>query len=76
MKAATWTAAVAIVIAVSFATGVVEVRTAFISASAAIAATLLDSLLGATLERKRRLGNNAVNFLSTLFAAAIAFALS
>lgn len=68
--------AVAIVTAVSFATGVVEVRTALISASAAIAATLLDSLLGATLERKRRLGNNAVNFLSTLFAAAIAFALS
>ena len=68
--------AVAIVIAVAFATGVVDRRRAFISAGAAIAATLLDSLLGATLERKRRLGNNAVNFLSTLFAAAIAFALS
>jgi uncharacterized membrane protein len=31
--------------------------------------------LGATLERKRRLGNNGVNFLSTLFAATIAFVL-
>ena len=64
------------VIAVSFATGVVDGRAAIISAGAAIAATLVDSLLGATLERKRRLGNNAVNFLSTLAAAAIAFALS
>jgi len=64
------------VIAVCFATGVVDRRAAFISAGAAVAATLLDSLLGATLERRRRLGNNAVNFLSTLAAAAITFALS
>lgn len=68
--------AISIVIAVSFAAGVVDRRAAFISAGAAIAATLLDSLLGATLERNRRLGNNGVNFLSTLFAAAIALALS
>ena len=68
--------AVAVIIAVCFATGVVDGRAAFLAAGAAIAATLLDSLLGATLERKRRLGNNAVNFLSTLFAAAIAFVLS
>jgi len=68
--------AIAIVIAVCFATGVVDGRAAFISAGAAMAATLLDSLLGATLERNRRLGNNGVNFLSTLVAAGIAFALS
>jgi|SRR5215472_7807247 len=68
--------AVATVIAICFATGVVDQRAAFIGAGAAIAATLLDSLMGATLERDRRLGNNGVNFLSTLFAAAIAFVLS
>lgn len=33
---------------------------------------LLDSILGACLERKHRIGNNAVNFLNTLFAALIA----
>lgn len=68
--------AVATVVAVCFSTGVIDRRAVFVSAGAAIAATLLDSLLGATLERKRRLGNNAVNFLATLFAAAIAVALS
>jgi uncharacterized protein (TIGR00297 family) len=68
--------AVATVIAICFATGMVDGRTAFICAGAAMAATLLDSLMGATLERDRRLGNNGVNFLSTLFAASIAFALS
>lgn len=36
---------------------------------------LFDSLLGATLERKRWLNNDAVNFLSTLSAAIFPFAL-
>ena len=39
---------------------------------AAFLGTLLDSLLGATLERPGRLGNNAVNFTSTAFSAALA----
>ena len=68
--------AVATVAAVGFATGVVDRRAAFISAGAAMVATLLDSFLGATLEHNHRLGNNGVNCLSTLFAAALAFALS
>ena len=33
---------------------------------------LFDSVLGASAERKKYLGNNAVNFLNTLFAATIA----
>jgi uncharacterized protein (TIGR00297 family) len=41
------------------------------AAAAAFAGTLLDSLLGATLERPGRLGNNSVNFTSTAFAAAV-----
>jgi uncharacterized protein (TIGR00297 family) len=39
--------------------------------SAAFFGTLVDSLLGATLERPGRLGNNGVNFTSTAFSAAL-----
>jgi uncharacterized protein (TIGR00297 family) len=38
----------------------------------AIAGSFIDSLLGATLERRGILGNNSVNFISTLSAAVIA----
>jgi len=37
---------------------------------------LIDSILGATLERKNYIGNNAVNFANTLFAAIVAGALA
>jgi uncharacterized protein (TIGR00297 family) len=40
--------------------------------SAAFFGTIIDSVLGATLERPGRLGNNAVNFTSTAFSAALA----
>jgi len=36
---------------------------------AGVVGNLVDSLLGATLERKRYIGNDAVNFLNTLLAA-------
>ena len=39
---------------------------------AAFLGTLFDSLLGATLERRGRIGNNSVNFASTALSAAIA----
>ena len=45
-------------------------------AIAGIAGTVVDSMLGATLERRRLIGNNGVNFLSTLAAAAIAWLLA
>ena len=38
----------------------------------AVAATLIDSLMGALLERRGLINNDAVNFLSTAFAAALA----
>jgi uncharacterized protein (TIGR00297 family) len=41
--------------------------------AAGMIGTFVDSLLGATIERRGWLGNNAVNFLSTLAAAATAF---
>jgi uncharacterized protein (TIGR00297 family) len=40
--------------------------------SAAFFGTILDSLLGATLERPGQLDNNSVNFTSTAFSAALA----
>jgi uncharacterized protein (TIGR00297 family) len=45
-------------------------------AGAGVAGMIFDSLLGATLERRRVLGNNAVNFASTIVAAVLAFLLS
>jgi uncharacterized protein (TIGR00297 family) len=46
-----------------------------IAVGSGIAGTVLDSLLGATLERDGRLGNNAVNFLSSTFAACLTLAI-
>lgn len=42
---------------------------------AGISGNLCDSVLGATLERRRVIGNNVVNFLNTLFAALVALIL-
>lgn len=47
-----------------------------IAALSAILGMLFDSVLGATLERRRALTNDQVNFSSTLFAAATAIALA
>jgi uncharacterized protein (TIGR00297 family) len=48
-------------------------RFAVVCSAAGILGMLADSLLGATIENRGWLGNNAVNFISTLIAAAIAF---
>lgn len=40
------------------------------------AGNILDSILGATAERKGYIGNDAVNFLNTVFAGALAVALA
>ena len=64
-------AAAAIIVLLSpFAHETVPAICVFAAASSGL---LFDSFLGATLERKGWLGNDLVNFLSTLFAAAIAF---
>ena len=55
--------------------GLVPTRWLAISIAAAIAGMVADSYLGALLERRALLNNNAVNFLSTLIAAGTAFLL-
>lgn len=65
--------AATIVAGVCFATQLTSLRQAAIAALAAFLGMLVDSVLGATLERRRILGNDAVNFLSTVAAALIAY---
>ena len=65
--------AAAVVAAVCFATRVISLPEAGIAAVAAFLGMLADSVLGATLERRKILNNDAVNFLGTLFAALLAF---
>src|SRR5579864_9757967 len=62
-----------IVAAVCLATKLISLRQAGVVAAAAFLGMLADSLLGATLEQGKILGNDAVNFFSTIVAAAIAF---
>jgi len=40
-----------------------------------VAGMFCDSLLGATLENRGKMGNDSVNFVSTVFAADLAFIL-
>ncbi|MES2455142.1 MAG: DUF92 domain-containing protein [Bacteroidota bacterium] len=44
--------------------------------AAGVLGNLMDSVLGAVFERKKYLGNDAVNFLNTLFAALVGLVLS
>jgi uncharacterized protein (TIGR00297 family) len=73
MDGATAASAVALVFALN---GMLSSRSFAVCAGAAVAGMIFDSFLGATLERRHRLGNNAVNFASTIVAAGLAFLLS
>ena len=70
------TAAAVIVGLTCVVTGLLPWHSSAICAGAAVIGMLADSFLGATLERKGLLDNNAVNFLSTTIAAAAAFLFS
>jgi uncharacterized protein (TIGR00297 family) len=61
-----------VVAAVAAATHVISSGQIWIVATAGILGTMIDSLLGATVERRGWLGNNEVNFLSTLAAGLLA----
>jgi uncharacterized protein (TIGR00297 family) len=52
--------------------GVIPWRGALIVAAAGTAGMLFDSILGATLENRDKMGNDSVNFVSTVFAADLA----
>jgi uncharacterized protein (TIGR00297 family) len=73
------TAGVVAAIAVSL-TGIIKLgfgwRSALICVCAAIVGMIADSFLGATVEQSGILGNNAVNFSSTVVAALLAFLIS
>ena len=70
-------ATAAIAVALVFALGrVFSWRSFAVCAGAGVVGMIFDSVLGATVERRRLLGNNAVNFASTIFAAGLAFLLS
>lgn len=51
-------------------------RSGAVCAAAGVVGMIFDSLLGATAERKGWLGNNAVNFASTVVAAGLGFLLA
>lgn len=57
----------------SYRLHLVPFHSAILAGTAGVLGMFVDSLLGATFERRRWLGNNTVNFLSTLFAALLAF---
>lgn len=66
-------AAAALVTAVAAATGVIEPRWIAPAAGAGVIGMFVDSFLGAGLERRGLLGNDAVNLISTGAAALLAF---
>lgn len=57
---------------VSAAFGLVDWRWTFVIAFAGIGGMFLDSVMGATWENSGRMGNDSVNFVSTVFAADVA----
>jgi uncharacterized protein (TIGR00297 family) len=69
------TAAIAVGLVFAF-TRIFSWRSFAVCAVAGITGMIFDSLLGATFERRRLLGNNAVNFASTIVAAGLAFLLA
>ena len=68
-------AALALVVALGFALGLCSMGGAAVALGAAITGNLLDSLLGATLERRGLVSNEVVNFAGTSFAGAVALSL-
>jgi uncharacterized protein (TIGR00297 family) len=57
---------------VAAVSGLVDWRWTFVMAFAGIGGMFLDSLMGATWENSGSMGNDAVNFVSTVFAADVA----
>jgi uncharacterized protein (TIGR00297 family) len=65
-----------LIAALAASTGWIPQRHVSVAAGAGFLGTLFDSLLGATLERRGVIGNNGVNFASTMAAGIIALLLN
>jgi uncharacterized protein (TIGR00297 family) len=57
-------------------TGVFALQAALVCAGAGVVGMMADSVLGATLESRKLLGNNGVNFVSTAIAGLVAIVIS
>jgi uncharacterized protein (TIGR00297 family) len=66
-------AASLVIAIVASAGGIVPRAQLWIPVAAGFAGMLIDSVLGATIQRRRWISNQAVNFLATLAAAALAY---
>jgi uncharacterized membrane protein len=64
------------VVALAFSMGLCGKGGAAIALAAAVAGNLLDSALGATLERRGLVTNGIVNFAGTSFAGALALCIA
>jgi len=69
-------AASALVVSLGFALGLCGKGSAVLVLGAAVAGNLLDSVLGATLERRGLVTNGIVNFAGTTFAGAVTLAVA
>ena len=69
-------AAGVVIAAVATVGGIVPWAQLWIPVAAGFAGMLIDSILGATLQRRRWINNEAVNFFATLAAAALAYTVS
>ncbi len=65
-----------LVVALGFGMGLCGRAGVIIALSAAVAGNLLDSLLGATIERRGLVTNGIVNFAGSSFAGALALAIA
>ena len=66
----------ALVVALSFGIGLCGSGGAAIALSGAVAGNMIDSMLGATIERRGLVTNGIVNFAGSSFAGALALAIA